>query len=470
MSNIDLQQLQQRLTPQLWELLTRAAAAATDRGWHLYLVGGAVRDLLLSTADPSNLALQDLDLAVDGLDRIVDAGAGVALATAIQQFYPAARLDIHGTFKTAALQWQQDPVFDSLSIDLATARTESYPYPAANPIVTASSIRQDLFRRDFTVNAMALRLTTAESEPDSLLDLFGGLADLHRQQMRVLHPASFIDDPTRIFRGARLAVRLGFHFEPETASYFRAAVASGVYERTAREHRKTPALQTRLRTELKYLLQVSYWQPTLALLANLDALQCIHPRLTLTPELLYQLRLLDRCLRRFDRQRQFDWQLRLELILAQLSPEERQQVAAHLQLPGDSIARLTELATAESWRSASLTPLARPSQVVDLLRQFDRSLLILVGIRCRDRLLRRQIWKYLTVWSQVQPPLTGDDLRRLGYKPGPQYRQILAALTSATVDGKIDSQAAAEAFIERYCHPDARLLQPVRDSKRPRTK
>lgn len=431
----------------------QAAAIAERQCWHLYLVGGAVRDLLLASAENKCLSIPDIDLVVDGLERIADAGAGVELAKLLQQLYPSVRLDVHGTFKTAALLWEEDPLLAGLSIDIATARTESYPYPAANPIVEASSIRQDLYRRDFTINAMALRLTSDRSLPPPqtgiLLDLYGGLADLQAKQLRVLHPESFIDDPTRIYRGARFAARLGFHFEPQTVSYFQSAIASGVYQQTARENTKTPALQTRLKAELKYLLQAKYWQAALELLDKLGALQCIHATLTLNRDSIDRLRLLERGLRRFDPDREFpSWQLRLEAILAQLAPEDRQPVAVNLQLPAETIARLANLAEVESIVRALLPTCDRPSQIVKLLRQYDRSTLILIGASS-DRPMRRQIWRYLSVWMHVRSLLTGNDLQQLGFKPGAQFRQILDELTIATVDGEISDRAAAEAFVTR---------------------
>jgi tRNA nucleotidyltransferase (CCA-adding enzyme) len=444
--DFNLQQLQDRLAPQLWEVLMQAAAIAERQCWHLYLVGGAVRDLLLASAEHKYLLIPDIDLAVDGLDRIADAGAGVELAKLLQQLYPAVRLDVHGTFKTAALLWEDDPLLAGLSIDIATARTESYPYPAANPIVAASSIRQDLYRRDFTINAMALRLTADRSTPNPqgiLLDLYGGLADLQAQQLRVLHPESFIDDPTRIYRGARFAARLGFHFEPQSA------IASGIYQQTASAHAKTPALQTRLKAELKYLLQTKYWQAALELLDKLGALQCIHPTLTLNHDAFDRLRLLERGLRCFDPKREFvGWQLCLEAILAELAPEDRSPVAINLQLPAESITRLENLAAAELSVRSLLPTYDRPSQSVKLLRQYDRSTLILIAVRS-DRALSRQIWRYLTVWMHVRPLLTGKDLQQLGFKPGAQFRQILDELTIATLDGEISDRAAAEAFVTR---------------------
>ncbi len=450
-NSLDLQQLQTKLAPQIWELLMQAAQIAVQEGWQLYLVGGAVRDLLLeaTTTTKANLAIKDIDLVVDGFHQAADVGAGVKLATALQQLYPGARLDIHGAFQTAALLWHQDPEFDSLWVDIATARTEFYPYPAANPEVEASSIRQDLYRRDFTINAMALRLTPGSAPP--LLDFFGGLIDLQARQIRVLHPNSFIEDPTRIYRGVRFAVRLGCEIETQTEAYIRYAINSGVYDQTAQANRKTPALQTRLKTELKHLLQATYWQPALELLADLGALQCIHSTLNLDPELLQQLRLLERCLSRFDPQDTLvHWQMRLESIIAYLDPIYRQQVAQNLQLPADTINRLQNLDRSQANIISSLPNFQRISQVVQLLRQYDLPLLILIAVRCRGMvIIRRQIWQYLTVWVHIQPILNGNDLRKLGYKPGPQYRQILDNLLVETLDGEITNRATAEAFLGR---------------------
>ncbi|MFS0514403.1 CBS domain-containing protein [Nostoc sp. UIC 10607] len=438
-------ELQNRLAPQLWQLLTIASQEAEQRGWHLYLVGGAVRDLLLAKAASGTLMIKDIDLVVDGFHKSADVGAGVELAKALQQLYPVARLEIHGAFQTAALLWHKDPELDSLWVDIATARTEFYPYPAANPEVEASSIRQDLYRRDFTINALALRLTTPRA--GELLDFFGGLLDLQAKQIRVLHPNSFIEDPTRIYRGVRFAVRFGFQIEPQTEEFIRYAINSGVYDRTAQENSKTPALQTRLKTELKHILEAPYWKSALQLLDNLGALQCIHPTLQLDAELLRQLLLLERCLRRFDaEQTLIHWEMRLEALIAHLATQYRAKVAKNLQLQEDSIKRLQNLASAQTEVMESLPKCQSPSQVVQLLRQYDLPMLILIALQS-PRSLRHQIWEYLTVLANVQPLLNGNDLKKLGYKPGPQYRQILDDVVAAALDGVIKDRTEAEEFL-----------------------
>ncbi len=435
-----------RLAAPLQELLAIAAQQAQARGWQLYLVGGGVRDLLLATGD-APVMLNDLDLVVDGNHQGAAAGAGMTLGQELQALYPAARLEVHGKFQTAALLWHQDPVLDSLWIDIATARTEFYPYPAANPEVEASSIQQDLYRRDFTMNALALRLTSPDA--GAMLDFFGGVADLQARRVRVLHPNSFIEDPTRIFRGVRLATRLGFQFDPQTEEYIRYAIGSGIYQQVA-EKQVTPALQTRLKAELRYILQTDGWRSAIRQLADLEALKCIHATLQLTPELWRQLRRMEYWLQRFDPDdRLVHWQMLLETLIAGIAPEYRSAVAQNLQLTTEGIDRLTQLADVEGAIATSLPSCAKPSQVVGLLQGYDRGLLLLVAVR--PSTVRRVIRQYLQAWSQVKPLLNGNDLRDLGYKPGKEFKTILAAVLGATLDGAIRDRAGAIEFIKsRY--------------------
>lgn len=441
-----IRNLRERLVPPLKELLSKAAQEAKERGWHLYLVGGAVRDLLLSDGS-DNVFLKDIDLVVDGFHRSADTGAGVILAQALQKIYPNVRLDVHGAFQTAALLWHNDPILGSLWIDIATARTEFYPYPAANPEVEASSIRQDLYRRDFTINALAVRLTSDVGWAFPLMDFFGGLLDLRSRQIRVLHANSFIEDPTRIYRAVRFAVRLGFEIEPQTEAYIRYALESGVYERSMKANAKAPALQTRLKAELKHILQAPYWEKALQLLASLGALRCLHFTLKLDEKLWWQVRLVDRWLRRFDPEQTLEhWQIRLEVLIAYLAPEERAGVATNLQLPSDSIERLQQLAQIQESVVEFLSVSGLKSEVVRLLRQYKLPTLILLAVKS-PRAVRRKIWEYFSILTDVQLPINGNDLKQLGYKPGPQYRQILDALLAATLDGLIYDQADAKSFL-----------------------
>jgi len=460
--------LRSRLAPALWHLLTVAANQAEARGWQLFLVGGAVRDLLLNSHHEfDNLLIEDIDLVVDGGDQSADAGAGVELARSLQAQYPQARLEIHAKFQTAALLWRNDSVFKSLGVDIATARTEFYPYPAANPVVAAGSIQQDLYRRDFTINALAIRLT--QSRGDDLLDFFGGRLDLQTKQIRVLHANSFIEDPTRIYRAVRFAVRLGFTIEPQTEQLIRSAIASDIFQ-TIRDPANpsfravTPALQTRLRSELKYILQTSYWLPALHHLADLGALTCIHSSLKADAHLWRQLRRGETVLRMSRAECSMAngnplpvWLFRLEILLAHLPPEYRAEVAAGLQLPVETSDRLQNLAAAEVTISNALSDCSIPSQIVQVLQLYNFPMLLLLAIRS-NRPLRKIIWRYLTHWSLVKSPLNGKALKALGYQPSEQFKQILEALTTATLDGEIRDRAEAEVFLQ---HHFPLLLKPT---------
>ena len=434
--------LEQRLRPELWTLLQTMARSTQERGWQLYLVGGVVRDLLLAT-DRGRLSSPDLDLVVDGGN---DERVGVELATALHQLYPTAQLKIHGKFQTAALEWNEDPILGSLSIDIATARTESYAYPAANPDVIASSIRADLYRRDFTVNALTIRLT--QPQAGELFDFFGGLVDLEAKQLRVLHADSFIDDPTRIYRGMRFAVRLGFAIEPQTQSYIRSAIASGIYERTLATYPKVPALQTRLKAELKYILQTDDWFAVLGRLDELAALKCLHPNLKLDLEVRRRLQSIDSLIQTTNLPHLSPWLLRLEILLTGLILVDRIATIAQLQLPPESLTRLSALDLSHQELITALSADISIGQIVRLLQPYDRILLLSIAIIAKPQ-LSSIVQQYLTTWIHIKPPIDGRDLKSLGYKPGKQYQQILDTVLIATLDGIITDRDSAIEFVRQ---------------------
>lgn len=449
--------LENRLEPAIWSLLQQVTQAAQRRGWNLYLVGGGVRDVLLA-GDRQTLLLQDIDLVVDGYHLTAEERAGVALAEEIQQLYPEVNVSIHGEFQTAALSWHQHPILGNLLVDIATARTEFYPYPAANPQVEASSIRQDLYRRDFTINALAVRLTPPRrgefSRKGDLLDFFGGLLDLRSRQIRVLHANSFIEDPTRIFRAVRFAVRLGFIIEAQTEEYIEYAIGSGVYQQLRLSERQTPALTTRLKAELKYILQAPDWKPALRLLSKLNALSCLHQDLCLTPTVEREVRRVSRWLRLIKPDNTEHWSMRLETLIAHLSPAERIKVAERLQLAKDSLQRLQKLETLETQIAPQLLQFRLPSEIYFLLQPYKSPQLILFAARGQKQ-IRRLVWQYIHDLSQVKPLLNGNDLKTLGFKPGPLYKQILDDVLAATLDRQISDRTAAREYVTaKYCQPD----------------
>ena len=253
------QLLERRLPPSVQARIATIARVSRAAGVPAYLVGGFVRDLLLEReppGEPGELGdLGDLDVVVegDGLDF------AARLAAAL-----GGRAREHRAFLTAVVV---DP--EGYHIDVATARSEFYRAPAALPEVQMSALRQDLFRRDFTINTLAIRL--GPDPVPELIDYFGGRGDLKERTLRALHSLSFIDDPTRVLRAVRLELRLGFHLSPETLRLAEVALAEGAFDQLS---------GARLREELAALLAA----PALAVrgidrLAELGVLRAVHPRL-----------------------------------------------------------------------------------------------------------------------------------------------------------------------------------------------
>ncbi|MBU1007028.1 MAG: hypothetical protein KKH08_05515 [Candidatus Omnitrophica bacterium] len=178
---------------------------ADKRTFRVYIVGGLVRDLLLGTSN------YDLDFVVDG--------DGIEFAKALNG-YLKGELKIHRAFKTATLMHK------GLRIDISTARGESYKKPAAYPDVRPGTIKEDLFRRDFTINAMAVSVN--KKTFGQLIDLYGGAGDLKKGIIRVMHDKSFSDDPTRVFRAVRFSARFDFKIESHTKDLIKKAVLSGL--------------------------------------------------------------------------------------------------------------------------------------------------------------------------------------------------------------------------------------------------
>lgn len=430
-------QLQRLLTPRYWDILQQAALAADRLHLQLYLVGGTVRDFLL------NLPTDDLDLVVDGNHPLVTNGEepegwGVKLARSLQTDYPQSKLEIHGKFQTAALTWP-----DGLWIDIATARTEFYPYPAALPEVAASSIQQDLYRRDFSINALALRLNG--SQVGQILDFFGGLEDLENRTIRVLHPNSFIEDPTRIIRAVRFAARLGFQLDIRTCEYAKSAsqLVQSYSSRGIWSYQNP-----RLKQELHYVLKSKYWIEALQQLERLGALHYLHPHLTLSAELSQQLRRIGAWLFHFCRlYPEIDcdniWQVRLEVAIA--TYPDAVQIAERLHLNQAGLTRLANFSTQRD-RLAELAADLVPSQVVRLLERLSITEVIMQAAISPAH-IRRLLYHYLSVWNLIKMPLGGHDLKRMGYKPGRHYQTILNALRDRVLDGEITSLAEAESFV-----------------------
>ncbi|WP_164928784.1 CBS domain-containing protein [Gloeobacter violaceus] len=424
--------LQERLEAKLEavaiERLARVAATAEALDQVAYLVGGAVRDLLLGETS------SDLDVVVEG--RGGEAGAAPALARAIAAEDATLRLECFEKYQTAALIWP-----DGFVLDLATARTEFYPRPGANPEVESASIRLDLYRRDFTINAMAVCLNGPRAW--QLIDFFGGFVDLRERIVRVLHPNSFIEDPTRIFRAVRFALRLGFAIAPQTEAFIVRSVSGGLHDLYGGE---------RLKTELGYLLAAPFWLEGLQLLDRLGALRCVHPDLRLTEALAAALVWLEGGYGAFAPLRATLPQLRLDRLLLAVGP----QAAESLPLDGHARTRqrkvraaLLVLAKQTDWSAAALhRHLAGLGP--------EESLLLASAIGQTER--RQSIADYLQ--RRREPPLVGgDDLKALGLKPGPDFRKILDDATTAQLAGKLVDREGALAWLQDRAQPGNRAYE-----------
>lgn len=394
-------------------LLRLAGAIGAARGWAVAAVGGLVRDLVLGRAR----AGMDLDLAVEGDGPALADALGGALGGRVVR-YPA--------FLTARLTLP-----NGRRVDVATARRERYGRPGALPQVEPAPLLEDLGRRDFTVNALALRL-----EPERWgegLDPWGGLADLRGRRIRVLHPLSFVEDPTRVLRAVRFAGRLGFRLERGTVRLLREAARLPVYGALSGE---------RLREELERVFTEPRAETILARLARLGALRLVVPGYRCgrrVPRILAAAAATARVLPLDPRSRRALYHLALT---ADLDQGGWQAWADRLRLaPAVRVAVARARADAEGLRRALRTA-RTASEVLRILRGIPEPVLAWAHAGSRGR-VRRAIERYLGQWRAVRPLLTGEDLRALGLEPGPRYAALLEGLVEAQVAGRVRSRAEA---------------------------
>ena len=394
-----------KLTPMVAQRLEQAATLAEQQHNRLFLVGGAVRDLLLERP------LIDLDLVVEG-----DAFAlAQAFATATN-----GRVVSQSSFGTAIVAFdQRDSGLDRPGmIDIAMARTEFYPHPAALPEVSPASLDQDLLRRDFTINTLAIGLN--RDDRNTLFDPLGGQHDLAGGLIRVLHDHSFIDDPTRILRGLRLAARLGFVLEAHTASLLREALALDMLRRTSAQ---------RIAAELRLIAAEAQPETVLALLDQVGVLQALHPALGWSAAQTAHV-LAARAAAFADAP--FE-QLLLGVLLAPLDPDVRRALLGHFAPPSEVMRLLHDLELVQHLPQLSAPQLAN-SALDRLLSGIGAPALRTMQLTLAAPAAAR-IGLYLDHLRPVATALNGDDLLQLGIKAGPQIGQILRGLRAAKLDG-----------------------------------
>jgi tRNA nucleotidyltransferase (CCA-adding enzyme) len=429
----DIRRMMEEALPQgLSDLLIEARDVANDFGYSLYIVGGFVRDLLLGSPTV------DLDLVVEGnaihmADELAERVGG--------------HVRSHRRFGTAKVILEGErPKGVPPSLDFVTARTEFYEQPSVLPQVERSSIRQDLYRRDFTINTMAICLDRGRY--GELLDYYGGERDIQEQRIRVLHNLSFIEDPTRILRAVRFEQRLGFVIEQRTAELMEDALEL-----------LDDVTGDRLRHELYLILQEAEPEDALERLHRLGALEHLHPALHF-PQCMSGL---------FQRLREtfYEWSpaserperpsgpmfvaeveetegpalhlCYLALLVSSMSAEDLESFVDRLHIAGDEARFLYEVARLQDSMQQLTAKAMLPSVIYRLLDPFSSEARFVLSVLTDSDLVRQRLDLYEHELSEVSTCIDGYYLRSLDVPPGPIYGEILDRVQDALLDGRIDT-------------------------------
>ena len=404
--------IESSLPPGNFEMTLAIAEKASSLGMPIYLVGGPVRDILMGT--PVN----DFDMVVEG---------NATLLASVVSKETGGEVVSYSQFGTATVK-QGD-----LRFDLVTARQETYARPGALPTVVPSTIQEDLARRDFSINAMAVPLSGPKV--GQLLDLHEGQKDLGKHLIRVLHTGSFVDDPTRILRAIRYEQRFGFQLEDRTRSALQDGVNAGALDTISGD---------RIRREI--FLMFTEQNPVLPLVraGELGVLKALFAPLgdgssvkaleayTGTPDPL----------------------LFLAGLVHPLNPAEGESLAARLNMPSswtmvvrDTIA-LRDYCTEEDVGRSSNGNLRVPlGQLTSHLDQFCPTSIIANALLTEHPGVREVLELYLSKLKQIKTSLNGKDLISLGLAEGPRVGKILGELRDALIEGSITSREDEVAMV-----------------------
>ena len=412
---LDFRKLMENGLPQeRLALIDMAAGIAADEGTPLYLVGGAVRDLLLGRPT------EDLDLVVEG-----DAETLAAVIAKRMSGDVVAR----SQFATVKLK-----VWGS-TLDMSTARNEWYARPGALPQIAHGTMREDLARRDFSINAMAYPLHLGRGA--ELLDPHGGLDDLRRGLVRTLHDGSFTDDATRIMRAVRYEQRLGFALEERTESLLR---------------RDLPMLDTisgdRLRREVQLWTEE---EPRLDILARADSLgvlAAIHPSLAGAG-------VMARGVASGRAGHTTDARVCLALLMLSLSRTAGEAIVDRLQMPPGWAAVVSDTVDLRERISGLAEAAESNSRLYEYLSLYDVSAVRVWSLAAPDTRTREALALYLDRLRHVRPALNGRDLMALGVPQGPAVGAMLARLRSARLEGAAEGRAQETELVRAWLAKDA---------------
>lgn len=406
--------LPDRLNPEQREMLLLCGRLAAERGERAFLVGGSVRDLILEREH------DDLDIVVEG--------DGLTVAQALSRSVQG-ELTRHHAFQTATVTTP-----GGLRVDVATARREEYPRPGQLPQVVPGTLREDLERRDFTINTMAISLNGDDA--GTFVDPLGGLSDVSAGLIRVMHSRSFADDPTRILRALRFALRLGYEIEDETHEWLRQAVAGGYLADVS---------GGRVRKEIRLSLGESPERGAVRL-HDEGVLRGVHPDLVADA---VELRRLEEAVERYRRisdrhadevPEALDWVLRLTCCAPSMPPQARWELVRRLALSRTERAPLIDAGT--PWRKAAAVVSAadgvRDSDIERALRPLSTGALLVVaaGSGTTESVA---VWRYLEHLRTMGADLTGADLLKMGVSEGRNVGLLLEKLRAARLDGEVQS-------------------------------
>lgn len=399
--------LNQRLLDSQLQVVKAASNIASQHGVALYLVGGTVRDLLLEKN------LSDVDLSAVGSSHEFV----VALANAFDS-----QIVSESQFGTSKLRCGE------IDIDLATARSESYIHPGALPKVSPGSIYEDLSRRDFTINSMAISLET-ESWGE-LMDPFDGQKDLHHGLIRTLHQNSFIDDATRMLRAIRYAQRLGFQLAPKTEQLIRRDL---IYLDCIKGDR--------IRHEFQRIFLEPRASRILEMARAVDVLSAINPGLIISDRVLNKLH-------RISIEPETDRELFFLSILTYSTPSsELPNIISRINMSSQwtNVARDTgEIKrTLDHFNDVDILP----SQIHDHLNGYHIESVRGCALSSDNELVSRHLELYMSVLHHTRTILDGDDLIRIGVPEGPMIGKILKDLLVNRLDGKLISKSDEENFV-----------------------
>lgn len=411
--------LKEKFPPEIYDLLKLSGKVADDMGFNAYLVGGSVRDLLRGE---ENL---DIDIVIEG--------DGLSFARTLGERLHA-KVRAHHKFGTAQI------FSGAFKLDVATARTEYYESPAALPKVETSSIKKDLYRRDFTINTLTVKLNPKDF--GLLIDFFGGQRDLREKTIRVLHNLSFVEDPTRAFRAVRFAERFGFKISKHTENLIKSTIEMNLFDKLS---------GPRLYEELLLAFHETEPGKTLKRLSDFGLLKIIHPNLLFTEELEATLKSMQETLSWFNllflEEETDKGILYLMALLSGLKEEDIKAVLDRLS-PPPKAKDLIVRGISQARNLVRQLPADDPVEINKILSCLKLETILFLMALSKDRRKQKVISHYLTELRNVKTFLKGDDLQKMGIRPGPVYSRILKALLEERLRGRLKSREDEEKFVK----------------------